>query len=46
MITKKDLNEFKMLNDRKIEDAKAKRIQLDESLKECTEDSYSIDLSK
>ncbi|MBD3108856.1 hypothetical protein IEO70_10815 [Bacillus sp. AGMB 02131] len=46
MITKDELIEFRMLIDKKVEDAKKKRIQLEESLKECTEESYSIDLSK
>ena len=46
LITKEELIEFKMLIDRKVEDVKSKRIQLQEGLKECNEEGYSIDLSK
>ena len=46
LITKDDLIEFRMLIDKKVEAAKAKQIQLHESMKQCTEESYSIDLRK
>ena len=46
LITKDELIEFRMLIDKKVEAAKAKQVQLQESMKQCTEESYSIDLRK